>query len=83
MSFDKVLGWVGEYIMEPIGKYITVGGGGYMLYGMATGNAQVADEGFALMMMGVLIDTRTEDAQKRIDELKKQVSDLEGRIERD
>jgi hypothetical protein len=83
MSFDKVLGWVGEYVMEPIGKYIIVGGAGYMIYGGATGNAQAADEGFALMMMGVLIDQRTEAANKKVDKLEKHISDLEGRIERE
>jgi hypothetical protein len=83
MSFDQVLGWVEEYVMEPIGKYMTVGGAGYMLYGGATGNAPAVDAGFALIMAGVLVDTRTEAAKKKIDKLEKQVSDLEGRIERD
>jgi len=69
-----------ELAYKSTGSVLQVGGAGYMIYGLATGNAEAIGEGFVALMGGQLISQRTKYVTETVDKLNDRISELEKKL---
>ena len=69
-----------ELAYKSTGPILQVGGAGYTIYGLATGDAEAVGEGFVALMGGQLVSQRTKYVTETVDKLNERISELETKL---